>query len=653
MAALFALLAVVLGALALYGKEQARQSTLETMEQGARSLAEAVSRAEENVLRSEADIEDLVVERLLDNARLVAELAAKEVLTVHLVEELAQDNNLHQVDVLDSQGRLRLSSSVVDSEELESWRESLEPLLNGAERAMLFELDQQLFAVAVAMAGGGAVIVRASAERLLQLRIRSGAGRLIREIGSNEGVVYIVLQDSLGLLAASDDVVLIEPIAGDPFLTAALASDTADSRLVIYEDEEIFEAVIPFAPEGTPLGLLRIGLSLDELRAQERRGRLQVGLLVLLLLVLGVVGTRAVIVRQNLAIVGDAYARIQTYSSRILTQMADAVIATDPRGVIEVFNQAAGELLGADSREVRGRPLSEIWPHEVVGRSLGGEEMVGVSCRFTDSGGVERTLSVSSAQVRNTDEVVETVVLVIQDLSEKVAMEADLRRRDRLASMGVLAAGVAHEVRNPLNAISVIVQRLRREFTPQQDPDEYSELTGVVSDEVKRVNRIIQQFLELARPPELAKERRNLEELLARAMQTIEPRIIAAGLYLEQDFSDLGEVEVDPDQLQQALLNLLGNAIESMEDEASGKIGFTARPLADDWLEITVADTGPGIPPAELERIFDLYYTTKAEGTGLGLSLVHRIVSEHGGRIEVHSELGEGTRFIILLPRGT
>ena len=136
MAALFALLAVVLGALALYGKEQARQSTLETMEQGARSLAEAVSRAEENVLRSEADIEDLVVERLLDNARLVAELAAKEVLTVHLVEELAQDNNLHQVDVLDSQGRLRLSSSVVDSEELESWRESLEPLLNGAERAI-------------------------------------------------------------------------------------------------------------------------------------------------------------------------------------------------------------------------------------------------------------------------------------------------------------------------------------------------------------------------------------------------------------------------------------------------------------------------------------------------------------------------------------
>ena len=126
-------------------------------------------------------------------------------------------------------------------------------------------------------------------------------------------------------------------------------------------------------------------------------------------------------------------------------------------------------------------------------------------------------------------------------------VEADLRRRDRLASMGTLAAGVAHEVRNPLNAISVIVQRLRREFAPQPDSAEYSKLTGVVSDEVKRVNRIIQQFLELARPPELAKKHRNLEELLMRAAQTIEPRVLAADLSLEQHFSALGEVEVDPE----------------------------------------------------------------------------------------------------------
>lgn len=649
LAALFAVLALVLGAFAYYGLEQARQSTLATMERGARSLAEAVSRAEENVLRAEADMEELVGERLLDNARLVAELASERALSDTLLQRLAMDNDLDQVDVLDQAGRFWASSGVVAVDELASWREELAPLLAGVEEALLFELDQRLFAVAVAIPSGGAVVVRASAERLLQLRIRSGAGRLIQEIGSNEGVVYMVLQDTLGLLAASHDVVLIEPIGGDTFLEAALAQDAADSRLVDFEGEEVFEVVIPFAPQGTKLGLLRIGLSLDELRAQERRGRQQVALLVLLLLVSGAVGAGAVTVRQNLALLGDAYNRIQTYSSRILAQMADAVVATDPAGKIEVCNQAAAELLGVQGDVVRGRDLRAVWSHEIAARALGGEEFLGVSCRFADAQGKERTLSVSSSQVSNASGALETIVLVIQDLSEKVAMEADLRRRDRLASMGALASGVAHEVRNPLNAIGVIVQRLRREFTSLKDQGEYAQLTGVVAEEVKRVNRIIQQFLELARPPALAKKREDLAALLERAAQTIEPRVLAAGLELERDFAASGAVEVDADQLQQALLNLLGNALEALE---VGTIRLIARSVADDQVEIVVDDTGPGIPPEELEQIFDLYFTTKAEGTGLGLSLVHRIVTEHGGRIEVQSALGEGTRFIIQLPRG-
>ena len=654
LAALFAVLALVLGAFAFYGLHQARQSTLQSMERGARSLAEAVVRAEENVLRAELDMEALVGERLLDNARMIAELAGTRALSDTLIERLADEQDLDQVDVLDAEGRLRASSHLLDEAELENWREGLQPLLAGTEQALFFELDQRLFAVAASMRGGGVVIVRASGERLLELRIRSGAGRLIQEVGSNKGVVYMVLQDSLGLLAASQDVVVIDPIVGDGFLQSALLLGKADSRLVDFEDEQVFEVVIPFAPQGETLGLLRIGLSLDELRAQERRGQLHVGLLLLLLLVLGAVGAGAVTVRQNLALLGEAYARIQTYSSRILTQMADAVIATDPNGVIEVFNQAAGRWLGGDSHQVQGRQLQEVWPHEIVNRALRGEELAGVSCLYKDAEGGERTLSVSSSQVSNANGEVETIVLVIQDLSEKVAMEANLRRQDRLASMGALAAGVAHEVRNPLNAISVIVQRLRREFVPAAaEADEFGQLTGVVSDEVKRVNRIVEQFLELARPPALAKGRWDLAELLERAAQTVEPRAQVAGLRLQRDFSDLGDVAVDADQLQQALLNLLGNAIDALATSAEGHIGLASRLLADDCVEITVVDSGPGIPTAQLERIFDLYFTTKAEGAGLGLSLVHRIVSEHGGRIEVQSALGEGTRFTIILPRGS
>ena len=429
LALLFVVLALVLGAFALYGLRQAQQSTLATLERGARSLAEAVLRAEENVLRAEGDMEELVEERLLDNARLLAELGLA--FSDTLLARIAADNALDQVDVLDAAGQLVASSGVVNVEELAAWQQALEPLLDGAEEVLLFELDDQLFAVAVAVPSGGAVIVRAAAERLLHLRIRSGAGRLIQEIGTNQDIVYMALQDTLGLLAASHDLVLLESIVGDAFLETALTRNAAASRLVEFEGEEIFEVVIPFAPQGTTLGLLRIGLSLDELRAQEQRGRLQVALLVLLLLILGAVGTGAVIVRQNLALLSDAYANIQTYSSRILAQMTDAVVATDPAGTIEVFNQAAEALFGVEGEQVRGQSLRAVWPHEAVGRALAGEELMGLACRFADAQGRERTLSLSSAQVYNASGAVETIVLVIQDLSEKVALEADLRRRDR------------------------------------------------------------------------------------------------------------------------------------------------------------------------------------------------------------------------------
>ena len=227
-------------------------------------------------------------------------------------------------------------------------------------------------------------------------------------------------------------------------------------------------------------------------------------------------------------------------------------------------------------------------------------------------------------------------------------MEANLRRRDRLASMGVLASGVAHEVRNPLNAISVIVQRLAREFEPRADQEEYGQLIGVVRDEVERVNRIVKQFLSLARPPQLQVDDVDLESLLQRSVRVITSRAAAKGLTVESDFAGIGRIEADAEQLEQVLLNLLSNAVEATAD---GEIGLSARAVGDDGVEIVVEDTGAGIPAAQLERIFDLYFTTKAEGTGLGLSLVHRIVSEHEGRINVESEAGAGTIFTLFLPR--
>ncbi len=653
LAALAGVLALVLGVFAWYELRDSRRLMLKIMEAGAVSQVEAVARAGENALRADEEALALVVERLLDNARLLRDLEGRRGVSDTLLQRVAADNALFAADVVDEYGRLLGSSRLqeVGEFELEIWREELAPLYRGEEGEQFFFGLNDAVAAAVARPAGGAVVVQAESERMLALRRTSGTGRLIQEIGENPGVVYMVLQDTLGLLSASLGVAEIGRLQGDAFLEEALAGQAAVSRLTRFEGEEILETALAFVVEGETIGLLRIGLALDDIQRQEARDKLQLVLLVGLLVVLGAVGAGVVTIRQNYALLDEAYGRVQTYSSRILGQMADAVIATDPQGGIEVFNQTAERLFGVAAAAALGRSYVEVLEDDLVplAQAVGKEwEVLGETCIYRPAQGSALTLAVSTSLVRNNQGEVETVVAVIQDLSEKVAMEANLRRRDRLASMGALASGVAHEVRNPLNAVNVIVQRLAREFEPREEREEYAQLIGVVRDEVERVNRIVKQFLSLARPPQLQMGDVDLEALLQRALRVINSRAAAKGLAVAGDFAGVGRVEADAEQLEQVLLNLLSNAVEATE---RGEIRLSARVLEDGGVEIAVQDTGAGIPAAQRERIFDLYFTTKAEGTGLGLSLVHRIVSEHGGRIDVESEEGAGTVFTLFLPR--
>lgn len=234
------------------------------------------------------------------------------------------------------------------------------------------------------------------------------------------------------------------------------------------------------------------------------------------------------------------------------------------------------------------------------------------------------------------------------------AQEA-LRRRDRLAAMGELASTVAHEIRNPLNAIGMSVQRLRREFVDAGGaggPEavlEQRELLAVLSSETQRINRIVQQFLEFARPPKLAPRRVNLEAMLTEAAAAAQAMAGARGVTIETTVAGAGYAVVDPDQLKQAIDNLLRNAIDASAAGSAVALRAASIPAGH---RIVVEDRGAGIAPDHLPRIFDLYFTTKSDGTGVGLAVTHQIVEAHGGAIDVHTEIGRGTRMIVTLPDG-
>lgn len=233
------------------------------------------------------------------------------------------------------------------------------------------------------------------------------------------------------------------------------------------------------------------------------------------------------------------------------------------------------------------------------------------------------------------------------------AQEA-LRRRDRLAAMGELASTVAHEVRNPLNAIAMSAQRLEREFLDALPPGdataraEAGELLGVIQSESQRLERTVRQFQEFARPKPLALRPARLGELVAAVAEALRPKAEAAGVTLTADVAGAGQATADPDLLRQALDNLARNALEATP--AGGRVTLAARSDADGHT-LEVSDTGHGIAPEHLPRLFDLYFTTRSDGTGVGLAVTQQVVGAHGGTIEVDSRPGAGTRMTVRLPR--
>ena len=235
--------------------------------------------------------------------------------------------------------------------------------------------------------------------------------------------------------------------------------------------------------------------------------------------------------------------------------------------------------------------------------------------------------------------------------------EREILLGDRMAALGRLAASVAHEVRNPLGAIDIQLQLLQEELRAGSG-ERAGERLDTARAELRRLDRIVQNFLRFSRPPALHLTRVSLPELLGRLRELIEPEARERGIALKLRREEEGDTVIDADEnlLSQAFLNLLINALQAYDETGGERRGSGARVeirlrAADDRSAlVTICDRGCGIPPGDLERIFEYYYTTKDTGTGLGLSIAQRIIDQHQGSLEVESEEGAGTTVSVRLP---
>lgn len=339
----------------------------------------------------------------------------------------------------------------------------------------------------------------------------------------------------------------------------------------------------------------------------------------------------------------------------IFHAIQEGVVVLDGKSRIAYANRATEKLLGIDLEKAVGQPIERYlreveWDlvlqldedewSRLVSREI---ELSYPEHRFID-------FYVVPLALVNTEE--EGAVVILRDVTREREHQASTVESEKLEALTLLAAGVAHEIGNPLNSLNIHLQLMQRELK-HVDKDEregLSELLDVATQEVARLDQIIHQFLRAVRPTQPQMEPADIRSLIGESLQVLRQEVNDRGIWVEEECADdLPDVQIDRAQMKQAVFNVVKNAMEAMTKGGVLKISTY---LSGRFVAVAFKDTGQGIAPEELGSIFEAYQTSKSEGTGLGLMIVQRIIREHGGQIEVDSRPGEGTTFILYLPTG-
>ena len=360
--------------------------------------------------------------------------------------------------------------------------------------------------------------------------------------------------------------------------------------------------------------------------------------------------------------------------------LEDAVAIVNPRGELLFANPAMRDLLpdatpGTSLEHLVGadHPLRGLSEQTLVSRGSSGP----VSATFPDSKGESRERLIMTHAINDPAGDLVAVMLVARDLNYLSQVQSTIRYSRKLAALGRLSAGVAHEVKNPLNAMMIHLELLRQQFAARVagrsstgagrtatraavaaeapvsvdtvDTERALEHVDVIANEIHRLDEVVQGFLKFSRPEDLKLQPVDLAALVDEVVPIVRPEAERAGVELVVEPVHVPDVNGDPAMLRQAFLNLALNACQAMP--SGGTLRIRCESVRGHLVAISFTDTGVGIKPEHLQRIFDLYFTTKEKGSGIGLSMVYRTVQMHDGEIEVQSTPGVGTTFRVLLPQ--
>lgn len=500
--------------------------------------------------------------------------------------------------------------------------------------------------------------------------------KLLAETAQQPDIVYIIVIDKNKRIIAHNDPSQIKNNYGKGLDIKSILNSSDEKWRIVSEADgrNIFEVFRRFTPTGFPLErhskrmelqrrlnphfigkaspprVIFVGLAMSTIEEARREDAMHTVIMAAILLLIGCAGVILLFLAQSYRGAKKSLYRVKAFSDNLVENMPIGLVAIDSRGKIASFNNvaenilnlSAGKVIGENARESIPKDLWKQIEHLDTEKNIIEKE---VNCCVAD--GKEIPLLVSANLLKDESNNFFGYIILFRDVVEIRSLRREVARSQHLASVGRLAAGVAHEVRNPLSSIKGFATYFKERY---RDIPEDQQIANIMTQEVDRLNRVIGQLLEFTKPVAILKKSIDVGSFIENSLKLIERQAKEKSIKIQSSIApEVEEIFVDSDKISQVLLNLYLNAIESMDKGGNLTVSVLNNKKRKGVI-INIADRGIGIRDEEMGHIFDPYFTTKASGTGLGLAIAHNIIEAHDGEMNLKSKYRYGTTVSIFLP---
>jgi len=470
-----------------------------------------------------------------------------------------------------------------------------------------------------------------------------------------EGVSYIDICNDKGVILISTEEERWQNTIKIPKAGKINFINTKDKK-----DNRILQVIKPFNFDIWKILPIRnsyliVGVNLEGYYARLNQTRRRIILNYSIIMALVLLGIYVIFKLQETYIVKKTLNEMKVYTSKLLETMDNAVISVDNKGKIKTFNRKSEEIFSKKKEEVLHKDCQEVLNLNILGESifkkcLLEKKNISQEIILEEKGLKKKILDLNTSFLTDKSGEITGVVAVIRDVTEIKDLNEEVARHKRLAALGKLSAGIAHEIRNPLSSIRGLAQFVYNSFSKT---DERKEDLNTIIQEVDRLNKLVVQVLDFAKLKKPNLIRFSINDLIRNVAELFKLEIKDKQIKFNLELTpDISQIQADEDQVRQILMNVIINAIQAIPKKGEIKIKTEKTLLkGGPAIKLIVEDSGVGIPEKDLNQIFDPFFSTKEKGSGLGLSIVYKLIEAHQGEIKVESKEGEGTKFVIFLPQ--